>query len=246
MWKLLSYFSFGRATHTSTPKSPPAESRSRDVGQQGLSVEDAQDIVEERLLVASPYTTRPHLLDLTTLTQSQILLARALTILTPVTHAYATSPYIDSFNWDAVLTYLAAAIKSETLHWKEQYFYIVVFRSQVPPSTDRSHLAELDKAAHVEAMRSGGLLKYWFGTPDVDGRNVATCKQLILSLTLEQSDSAEGVWRRREDAAPGSSGEGHKAAMRATVKMYSEWNIERLKLVVKENAGQWNIIPWAD
>ncbi|KAL8933986.1 MAG: hypothetical protein Q9216_006126 [Gyalolechia sp. 2 TL-2023] len=229
MWKLLSYFSFSRATPTSTPAPPPANSGFRNVGREELSVEDAQAIVEERLLVASPYTSRPHLLDLSALTQSQVLLAKALTLLTPTTPAYATSPYIDSFNWDAVVTYLAAATKSETFHWTEQYFYIVVFRSQIPPSTDRSHLAELDKAAHIEAMKSGGLLKYWFGTPDVDGRNVATC-----------------VWRRREDAAPGSSGEGHKAAMRATIKMYSEWNIERLKLVVTEDAEQWDIIPWVD
>ncbi|KAL8933253.1 MAG: hypothetical protein Q9211_005882 [Gyalolechia sp. 1 TL-2023] len=185
MLKLLSYFSFGRAAPLSTPTSPPAQSRSRDVGHGELSIEDAQAIVEERLLVVSPYTSRPHLLDLATLTRSQILLAKALTILVPVTHAYATLPYINSFNWDAVMTYLAAAIKSETLDWKEQVFYIVVFRSQVPPTTDRSHLAELDKAAHVEAMRSGGLLKYWFGTPDADGRNLATCKPLVLSLTLE-------------------------------------------------------------
>lgn len=225
MWKPLSYFSSSKAT----PTSSPVESVSRDVGQEELSIEDAQAVVEERLLVASPYTSRLHLLDLTTLTQPQTLLAKALTILAPATPAYATTPYINAFNWDAVFTYLTAAVKSEGFHWKEQFFYIVVFRSQVPPSTDRSHLAELDKTAHTEAVKSGGLLKYWFGTPDIDGRNVATC-----------------VWRRREDAAPGSGGEGHKAAMRATIKMYTEWKIERLKLVVKENVEQWNIIPWVD
>lgn len=181
MWKPLSYFSFSNPT----PTSPPAESGLRDVGHEELSVKDAQAIFEDRLLVASPYTSRPHLLDLTTLTRAQILLAKALTILSPTTPAYATSPYIDAFNWDVVFTYLAAAVKSEAFHWQDQYFYIVVFRSQVPPSTDRSHLGELDKAAHIEAVKSGGLLKYWFGTPDVDGRNVATCTCRSLSPSLK-------------------------------------------------------------
>lgn len=34
--------------------------------------------------------------------------------------------------------------------------------------------------------------------------------------------------------------------MRATIKMYTEWKIERLKLVVKRDVEQWNIIPWVD
>lgn len=56
----------------------------------------------------------------------------------------------------------------------------------------------------------------------------------------------EGIWRQREDAAPGSSGEGHKAAMRATIAMYSEWEIERLKLVVSDDVKTWEIVPWED
>jgi hypothetical protein len=35
----------------------------------------------------------------------------------------------------------------------------VVFRSRIPPTTDYAHLGELDKAAHAEAMASGGFLK---------------------------------------------------------------------------------------
>ncbi|KAL9604485.1 MAG: hypothetical protein Q9219_000450 [cf. Caloplaca sp. 3 TL-2023] len=232
MWNLLSYFLFGKSAAAPTLTSNPAQPELQAIKRDELVIHHTEVPAEDHLLVASPYTSPPHLLDLTTLTHSQILLAKALTILTPVKFTYATSPYIDSFNWDAVFTSLAAAVKSDksdTSKWEEQFFYIVVFRSQIPPSTDRSHLAALDKAAHVEAMKSGGLLKYWFGTPDADGRNLATC-----------------IWRRREDAAPGSSGEGHKAAMRATIKMYSEWHIDRLKLVIKKNAEQWDIVPWTD
>lgn len=138
-------------------------------------------LTKENLLIVSPYSSRPHLLDLNTLTRSQSFFTKALTLLSPVTHAYATVPYIDSFNWDAVFNTLAAAVKENAFEWTNQFFYIVVFRSQVPPSTDRSQLAELDKRAHMEAMSSGGLLKYWFGVPDGDGRNLATCKLLTLS-----------------------------------------------------------------
>ncbi|KAL8712203.1 MAG: hypothetical protein Q9225_006993 [Loekoesia sp. 1 TL-2023] len=225
MWNLPSFFSFGKSVAASNSLSPPAESKSPGREQEALSAEDAQ----EELLVVSPYTSRPHLLDLTALNQSQTFLAKALTLLSPVTHAYATVPYIEAFNWHTVFSCLAAAVKSQGLEWKRQSFYIVVFRSQIPPSTDRSHLAELDKQAHAEAMESGGLLKYWFGTPDADGRNLATC-----------------VWRRREDATPGSSGKGHKAAMRATISMYSEWHIERFKLVIRDNVAGWDIVPWID
>ncbi|KAL8696973.1 MAG: hypothetical protein Q9201_007380 [Fulgogasparrea decipioides] len=181
----------------------------------------------EDLLTVSPYTDRAHLLDLTALNQAQVLFAKALTILAPVTASYATAPYISSFNWDAVFRWLADAVKANAFVWEEQFFYVVIFRSQVPPSTDRSHLGALDKKAHAEAMETNGLLKYWFGTPDEDGRNLATC-----------------IWRRRADAQAGSSGDGHKAAMRATINMYTEWKIERLKLVVGGNVERWEIVPW--
>lgn len=242
MWNLLSFFSFGRSVAASNSSSLPARLESPSRKQEASSAENAQ----EDLLVVSPYTSRPHLLDLTALNQCQTLLAKALTLLSPVTHAYATVSYIDAFNWHAVLSHLAAAVKSERLEWKEQFFYIVVFRSQIPPSTDRSHLAELDKEAHVEAMETGGLFKYWFGTPDADGRNLATCKDLCLCPYRRLPDSVQGIWRRREDATPGSSGKGHKAAMRATISMYSEWHIERFKLVVGDNVAGWDIIPWID
>ncbi|KAL8749156.1 MAG: hypothetical protein Q9199_007859 [Rusavskia elegans] len=207
----------------------PAKSEDPDASQILPIDGKAQTTASEDLLMVSPYTTRPHLLDLTLLNGAQILLAKALTILAPVAASYATSPYISSFNWKAVFSLLAASAKASGYAWKEQFFYVIIFRSQIPPSTSRSDLAALDMKAHAEAMVGNGLLKYWFGTPDADGRNLATC-----------------IWRRREDALPGSSGEGHKAAMRATIKMYTEWLVERRKLIVGENVQNWDIIPWTD
>ena len=126
-------------------------------------------------LVVSPYTSNPHLLDLRTLDISQQLLARALTHLQAVREDYATASYVDSFNWTAVLARLKTLVQQNNHHWRRQDFYIVVFRSQVPPTTSRLELGELDQRSHAEATKSGGLLKYWFGNPDIHGRNLATC-----------------------------------------------------------------------
>jgi len=44
-----------------------------------------------------------------------------------------------------------------------------------PTLDERLEREELDEGSHAEATKSGGLLKYWFGMPDEDGRNLATC-----------------------------------------------------------------------
>ena len=126
-------------------------------------------------LVVSPYTSFPHLLDLRPLKEPQRLLANALTILQSTRPDYALAPYHQSFNWDAVTHRLKSLLELSTHQWQRQHFYIVVFRSQIPPTTDRTHLGMLDQRSHIEATKSGGLLKYWFGLPDENGRNLATC-----------------------------------------------------------------------
>ena len=129
------------------------------------------------LLVVSPYLNKPHLLDLQALSKPVQLLAKSLTLLQPIRTDYATAPYLDSFNWTAVMETLQKLCKAELgYHWEPQAFYVIVFRSQIPPSTDRSYLGLLDEISHAEAMESGGLLKYWFGVPDENGRNLATCE----------------------------------------------------------------------
>ncbi|KAL8677078.1 MAG: hypothetical protein Q9186_006458 [Xanthomendoza sp. 1 TL-2023] len=207
MQKLFRVISPQLSASLSPPKLSAARAQSDlpNVEHEGL---EAQAIAADDLLVVSPYTSRAHLLDLNLLNHAQILLAKALTILSPSTHAYATSSYINSFNWDAVFRLLAAKVKADGFAWREQFFYVIIFRSQVPASTDRGDLAALDVKAHAEAMAS--------------------------------------IWRRREDAQPGSSGEGHKAAMRATINLYTEWQVERLKLVVGDNAETWDFLPWTD
>ena len=131
-----------------------------------LSVYDRQHADIGGHLVVLPYTSLPHLLDLRLLGESQRLLAKALTVLESMRGDYATAPYHQCFNWDVVIDLLESLLELSDYQWKRQHYYIVVFRSQVPPTTDRTHLGELDQKSHAEATKSGGLLKYWFGLPD--------------------------------------------------------------------------------
>ena len=147
-------------------------------------------------LAVSPYSEKAHLLDLNAVEPAQALLARALTMMVPIRDDYATAPYTESFNWGEVMLSLKKFLACGNYHWKARTFFIIVFRSQVKPHTDRSRLGDLDERSHVEAMRSGGLLKYWYGIPDSNYRNLATCKSfgspewtptLIASRCLEYS-----------------------------------------------------------
>jgi len=144
-----------------------------------------------RFLVVSPYTAPAHLLDISTVDKPQQLMAKALTSMRALTPSYAVTPYSEAFNWDEVVTQLSrrALEEDDGYVFPETSFYIIVFRSQIAPTTSRPHLGELDAEAHREATESGGLLKYWFGTPDQNGRNLATC-----------------VWRHRDDARRGGAG----------------------------------------
>ena len=194
---------------------------------------------QNQYLISSPYTTPGHLLDLSTLTLLQRLLAQALANLQPTDAHYATTPYEQAFNWSTIISHLrhlhSSLPPSSTTPqcWHSQIFYIVVFRSRLPPTTDRTLLGAMDERSHAEANASGGLLKYWFGIPDAEGRNLATC-----------------VWRHQRDARPAGSGEGHRQAAKATRELYTEWKIERLALNIEDDGwggvGGWAIEEWKD
>jgi hypothetical protein len=130
------------------------------------------------LLQASPYSDRSHLLDLTTLDKPLQLFAEALTGMRWIKQEFATEPYDKAFNWDSILDIFSRTIRAEQLDSMPEKleFYVIVFRSRVNQHADRHLLGQLDKAAHLEAVESGGLLKYWFGEPDEAGRNLATCE----------------------------------------------------------------------
>ncbi|KAF6811885.1 UPF0643 protein PB2B2.08 [Colletotrichum sojae] len=185
----------------------------------------------DRFIVHSPYTDPEHLLDLETLDDENALLARALSHLECLRADYATAGYTESFNWGDVMRELKILVETTGKTFKETSFYIVAFRSQIPPSTVYGDLGILDKAAHAEANQVGGFLndRYWFGSPDAEGRNLATC-----------------VWRSRPDAVKAGHGPAHRRASRATASMYSFWRIDRHRLVIRDGAESWEIVDWVD
>lgn len=157
------------------------------------------------------------------------MLAKALVDLKCLRDDYATAPYLEIFNWPEVIGKVQQLAEASNFAWKDSTFYIVVFRSRIPPTTVYADLGVLDKAAHAEATKSGGFLKYWFGSPDEEGRNLATC-----------------VWRNQHDARIGSVGEAHRKAAGATRLLYTEWRIERLRLLIKDDLKEWKIDDWVD
>ncbi|TQN73992.1 UPF0643 protein [Colletotrichum shisoi] len=195
----------------------------------GVNVEEVDINNTDRFLVHSPYTDPEHLLDLETLDDENALLARALSRLECLREDYATADYVESFNWGDVMAEVKRLVQSTGKTFKETSFYIVAFRSTIPPSTAYEDLGVLDKAAHAEANQVGGFLKYWFGSPDSEGRNLATC-----------------LWRSRPDAIKAGHGPAHRKASRATASMYSFWQIDRHQLVIRDGAESWEIIDWVD
>jgi hypothetical protein len=93
----------------------------------------------------------------------------------PVRDDYATGDYLESFNWNEVFDLVKAFAEAEGHVWTRQSFYVVSFRSKLQPGVDNDHLHALDAYSHQEAIASGGLLKYWFGTKNEERRNLATC-----------------------------------------------------------------------
>jgi hypothetical protein len=147
-----------------------------------VSVNDATNFI-----VSSPYPD--HLLDLTTIDEPSKGLAILLQELQP-NEGYLDLPYDHAFNWSIVLSKLSP-------NFPATEFYIVVFRSRIAGSAVSPELLfELytqDEKAHREANESGGLLKYWFGIPDFDGRNLATCVWTNMDWAMKASKLPEHV-----------------------------------------------------
>lgn len=71
--------------------------------------------------------------------------------------------------------------------------------------------------------------RYWFGELDSDLRNLATC-----------------VWRSRPDAIAGGRGPAHKKAAMSSRSLYAYWKIDQHRLIIRNNAEDWEIVPWTD
>ncbi|KAF2839610.1 hypothetical protein M501DRAFT_973176 [Patellaria atrata CBS 101060] len=175
-------------------------------------------------LIISPYNEPESLLDLDTLNLPNQLLAKAFTYLQPVLKDYATADYAESLNWDDIFRKLREFAAAEDYTWKEQSFYLVIFRSHLKSNIDNDLLFNLDHHSVKEACASGGLLKYWFGTKDQEHRNLATC-----------------VWRNREDAHKGGTGPWHRRARLAARELYQDIKFSTHTLTISDDVQSWSI-----
>ncbi|KPI45185.1 uncharacterized protein AB675_2319 [Cyphellophora attinorum] len=179
------------------------------------------------LFASSPYLDREHLLDLKPLDEQSRLFALALSTLQPRTPEYATTKYEDSLDLDLVLAKLKDLLQEADLQWKHQDFYVVEFRSQLKPQIDNPLLFKLDKESHREANTSGGLLKYWYGEPDAERRNLATC-----------------FWTNKEAAIAGGRGPLHKQARAIIPQMYESIHVKGLRFAITDAAREWKLEPY--
>lgn len=176
---------------------------------------------------ASPYLEPDHLLDLARLSDEYRILALALQSFHPVDNSnYAYSSYLEAFNLEIIIDLVRKYSLKLNFTFPPTTVYIIVFKSALyeevrNSSEKRQFLANVDMASHTEANKSGGLLKYWFGTPDdTHGRNLATC-----------------WWRSREDAKLGGGGKAHRKGMKEVKRWFKHWQVEEYTLQIFEQAS---------
>ncbi|OQD63205.1 hypothetical protein PENPOL_c010G06111 [Penicillium polonicum] len=187
------------------------------------------DTETDTRLIASPYNSVPHLLDISALERQDRLFALALAYLKPIRDDYATAEYTESFNWTKVYDLLRTFSQAENHTWKSQSYYVVIFRSILLPDIDSGRLYDLDAHSHQEAIASGGLLKYWFGAKNDKHRNLATC-----------------IWRNRTDARLGGRGPWHAQARAAATVMYEEIKFTTLRLDIEDGVQSWKLSDWKE
>ncbi|KAF2742034.1 hypothetical protein M011DRAFT_413389 [Sporormia fimetaria CBS 119925] len=181
------------------------------------------------LLISSPYNNPSHYLDLNTLDPHSLLFSLALTALKPARGDYATAPYSLALNFPTVIDVLRTLCREANFSWAKQSFYVVVFRSKLRADVDNDLLYKLDFESHREACEAGGLLKYWFGKPDCERRNLATC-----------------FWRSRDDAKIGGTGPWHQRARMAARGMYEDFGFQTLRFTVLEGVEGWEVGDWVE
>ena len=111
---------------------------------------------------------------------------------------YATLPIQNSFDW------------SPLHRCSFDRLYLVVFRSVRRPDADLVLLREHDDRAYEEALRSGGLLRYFKGH--------ANDRDECLSFCL---------WETRDQARKAAGAASHQSAADITARMYLSYMLDR-------------------
>lgn len=96
---------------------------------------------------------------------ASLSLHHSLHFIRPSSSAYASLAYPQAFNWASIHLPLST----------DREWYCVVFRSKRNKGSEDLSLYEADRRAHEEAISNGGLIMYWYGVPDANGMNLATC-----------------------------------------------------------------------
>ena len=110
----------------------------------------------------------------------------------------------------------AALSIDDGFHWSSLYcchferLYLVVFRSVWQPEADLDLLRELDDHAYEEALKSGGLLRYFKGQANEWGECLSFC-----------------LWQTREQARQAADAASHRSAAGVSAQMYLSYALER-------------------
>src|ERR671913_844026 len=111
---------------------------------------------------------------------------------------YATLTIKDGFDWSTL----------SCCHFER--LYLVVFRSLRRPEADLDLLREHDDRAYEEALRSGGLLRYFKGHANDRGECLSFC-----------------LWESRAQARKAAGAASHKSATDIIAQMYLSYVLDR-------------------
>ena len=111
---------------------------------------------------------------------------------------YATLSIEDGFDWSSLSCCLFERL------------YLVAFRSLRRPDVDLDLLSEHDDRAYEEALKSGGLLRYFKGHANEWGECLSFC-----------------LWETREQARQAADAASHRSAVGTTAQMYLSYSLER-------------------
>jgi hypothetical protein len=111
---------------------------------------------------------------------------------------YATLPIQNGFDW------------SPLYGCSFDRLYLVIFRSVRRPDADLFLLREHDDRAYEEALRSGGLLRYFKGHANDRNECLSFC-----------------LWETRAQARKAAGAASHKSATDITAQMYLSYVLDR-------------------
>jgi hypothetical protein len=111
---------------------------------------------------------------------------------------YATIPIEDGFDWTSLF------------YCSFDQLYLVVFSSLRRPDADLDLLLEHDDRAYEEALKIGGLLRYFKGYANEWGECLSFC-----------------LWETREQARKAADAASHRSAAGVAAQMYSSYVLDR-------------------